>query len=482
MLRYRVLSRSARPDEATRDELRKLETALLEARRQGQTGQAYRALQKAITLMEGKTWTPALDFGCSLMLTPAFIVADPVKPLIIQIGQRYPTLAEPGASLSARVLLSRTAGGGVGRDLSPAVSLGIFTGFASDLVFEPFRFAVDLGPAEDGPYRLLVEVRNGDQVVQRLESPLHLVRDLDATRKAVLQRLDRIPGFDKVKASARYPFDLAHSLNLGRLTVPAYDFSAGLAKSMELLAAIESGKDPFAGNTGNLARHYYFSEADEIMPYRVYVPKLYDGSRSCPLIVALHGLGGTESTLLQQGGGILGKLAEERGWLVVAPLGYRRNGGYGRMLAAIADPQTARMTQLSEKDVINVLRLVREEYRVDPCRIYLLGHSMGGNGTWTLGARYAEIWAALAPIAGGGTNPGDVSLERLQEQHLPVIVVHGDADRVAPVEASRTMVARLKKLGVNHEYIEVAGGGHGDVVVPNLPRILEFFSRHSRTP
>jgi dipeptidyl aminopeptidase/acylaminoacyl peptidase len=88
----------------------------------------------------------------------------------------------------------------------------------------------------------------------------------------------------------------------------------------------------------------------------------------------------------------------------------------------------------------------------------------------------------LAPIAGGSTNPNDVSLERLKEQNVPVMVVHGDADRIAPVEASRNMVVQLKKLGVNHEYVEVAGAGHGDVVVPNLSRIVDFFSKQARTP
>jgi dipeptidyl aminopeptidase/acylaminoacyl peptidase len=64
---------------------------------------------------------------------------------------------------------------------------------------------------------------------------------------------------------------------------------------------------------------------------------------------------------------------------------------------------------------------------------------------------------------------------------VPVLCVHGDADRTAPVEASRAMVAELKKLGVEHEYIEVKGGTHGDVVAPNIPRIVDFFLRHRRS-
>jgi hypothetical protein len=39
----------------------------------------------------------------------------------------------------------------------------------------------------------------------------------------------------------------------------------------------------------------------------------------------------------------------------------------------------------------------------------------------------------------------------------------------------------MKKLGIEHKYIEVPGGGHSDVVAPNLPAAFEFFNTHKRT-
>jgi predicted peptidase len=139
------------------------------------------------------------------------------------------------------------------------------------------------------------------------------------------------------------------------------------------------------------------------------------------------------------------------------------------------------MTQLSETDVLNVLQRVRAQYRVDARRLYLMGHSMGSNGTWTLGSRHAQLWAALGPIAGGSSTPSAVPLANLKEHRVAVFCVHGDADRTAPVEASRAMVAELKSLGVEHEYVEVPGGTHGNVVGPNIPRIVDYFLRHQRT-
>ena len=56
------------------------------------------------------------------------------------------------------------------------------------------------------------------------------------------------------------------------------------------------------------------------------------------------------------------------------------------------------------------------------------------------------------------------------------IMVHGDADPTVNVSGSRTMVAALKKLGADVTYLEVVGGNHTDVVVPNLPLAFEFLA------
>ena len=63
------------------------------------------------------------------------------------------------------------------------------------------------------------------------------------------------------------------------------------------------------------------------------------------------------------------------------------------------DSDPTNISELSEKDVLNVLEIVRKEYTIDPARIYLLGHSMGGGGTIHLATKYPDLWAAAAPIA-----------------------------------------------------------------------------------
>ncbi len=75
----------------------------------------------------------------------------------------------------------------------------------------------------------------------------------------------------------------------------------------------------------------------------------------------------------------------------------------------------ANLNELSEKDVMNVLDIVRKDYNIDENRIYLMGHSMGGAGTLHLGVKYGSIWAALAPIAPAAFGLEPESLEKINE-------------------------------------------------------------------
>ncbi len=130
--------------------------------------------------------------------------------------------------------------------------------------------------------------------------------------------------------------------------------------------------------------------------------------------------------------------------------------------------------ELSEKDVMNVLEIVRKDFNVDDKRIYLIGHSMGGAGTWHLGTKYPDMWAGLAPIAPAAFGqPKD--LDKLK--NIPVIVVQGDADTVVKPEGTRHWVEKLKDLNITHEYLEIAGADHGSVIGKGMPQIFEFFEK-----
>ncbi len=268
-----------------------------------------------------------------------------------------------------------------------------------------------------------------------------------------------------------YPVDRIHNIDLGRIEMGAFDLPKELASAEQVLADAKSGKDPFTSRTGDFKRHYYLKAAGEVMPYHLYVPATYTPGHVYPLIVALHGLGANEDSMLAPLYGI-SKLAEQHGYIVAAPLGYRVDAGYGAFRPA---GQANRRADLSEQDVLEVIQLVKQQYKIDENRIYLMGHSMGAYGTWALGAAHPEIWAALGPISGGG-NPATV--EKMKA--IPEIVVHGDADDVVPVANSRNMVEAMKKLGVDVKYIEVPGGNHINVAGSNMAAIFDFFDAHKK--
>jgi poly(3-hydroxybutyrate) depolymerase len=221
---------------------------------------------------------------------------------------------------------------------------------------------------------------------------------------------------------------------------------------------------------------YEFKDAGKDMEYALFVPSGYDKAKKWPLMVALHGLGSNPHQIIRYPG--LTDLAEKHGYVVAAPMGYNERGWYGAgnpLKKKDGDP--ANLSELSEKDVLNVLGIVRKEYSIDPDRIYLMGHSMGGGGTFHIGIKYPEIWAALAPIAPAVYRPVS-DLEKIK--HIPVIMVQGDKDNLVRVERVRPFAEQMKKLGMTHEYIEIVGGDHITVAYRNLPQIFAFFDKHKR--
>ncbi len=133
-----------------------------------------------------------------------------------------------------------------------------------------------------------------------------------------------------------------------------------------------------------------------------------------------------------------------------------------------------RPSELSERDVMNVLELTLEEFNVDRDRVYLSGHSMGGRGTMHFAVKYPDLWAALGPVAGWARSPDALSAIT----HIPVILVHGENDFVVSAEDSRTLVAKMAELGMTYRYIEIPGGDHMSIIDSdrdNVQAIFDFF-------
>jgi predicted peptidase len=280
--------------------------------------------------------------------------------------------------------------------------------------------------------------------------------------------------------------------------------------STAVLAQPGQGRNGFGLDPRAESRTYHFADTDEDMPYCVFVSSRVSRDRPAPLIISLHGLGAGPQIMCNT---TAVDLAEEGGYILAAPMGCNEGGWYGSPVlrrprpgtsdteAAASDgkchpgsggfgrggggrSQPDNLAELSEKDVMNVLAIMRDEFNVDGERIYLTGHSMGGAGTYFLGSKHADLWAAIAPVA-----PAAFAMMENRVQHLrplkdagvPIMVVHGDADEAVPVATSRdNWVPSMKELGIEHEYVELPGVTHGPVITQSQAYIYEFFAKHSK--
>ncbi len=306
--------------------------------------------------------------------------------------------------------------------------------------------------------------------------------DIAARRITVEQRLGRIKGHDSAKATVRWPYDVGRLVKAG-LRRPGtndfglredgtqtFDFEKEVRESSALLTALEAGRDPLLRARGDNERHYQFREADEIMPYRLYVPTTWDGHSRLRMLLVLHGATRDHDFYFDRDGGILPKLAESRGWLVVCPMGYRPNAGYNA-------GTPGRDGRLSEQDVLNVLDLVTHEYPVDRGHMYLFGHSAGGTGGWYMGGKYPEKFAGLA-ISAAGTRSDGLPFDKFKGKALMVIV--GSNDSSGTVALARQMGAALALHGLDREFLEIDGATHATIVALALPKVFDLFDRHSR--
>ncbi|MFM7319870.1 MAG: dienelactone hydrolase family protein [Isosphaeraceae bacterium] len=189
-----------------------------------------------------------------------------------------------------------------------------------------------------------------------------------------------------------------------------------------------------------------FKNADgKVLPYRIMLPEGYkaDDKTEYPLVLFLHGAGergNDNAKQLVHGAGEFAKPANRQKYpaIVVAP----------------QCPSGSFWTR-EDKNLMGLLDSVRKDYRIDARRIYVTGLSMGGFGTWSLIAATPTLFAAAAPICGGGSTESAGKLV-----NLPIWVFHGDADTVVKPDLSRNMVKAIEKAGGKPKYTEYAGVGH----------------------
>jgi pimeloyl-ACP methyl ester carboxylesterase len=223
---------------------------------------------------------------------------------------------------------------------------------------------------------------------------------------------------------------------------------------------------------------YHLPEANADMPYTLFIPTTWDAKKPSPLIVDLHGLNITPLQQILFDGTT--DFAERFGFIVLAPMGYSVTGGWGgRNGQPVANTQHT-TSELSEIDAMSALKLMREKFNIDSDRIFLMGHSLGGWGTWYLGQKYNDIWAGIAPISGAFGIPAGTA-ERYKS--IPTLIMHGAKDSIVSVNTSRRAVLALQAAGAPHIYLEFPNLDHEFWIrrgADHMERVFLFFSMLSK--
>jgi len=169
---------------------------------------------------------------------------------------------------------------------------------------------------------------------------------------------------------------------------------------------------------------------NKVIRYAVYVPEHYDRDKAWPAIVFLNGSGqvGTDGTKQLRSEFALQVKAHPNKWpfVIIFP---QKQDAHTRWWG-------------EDAMVIAILRRTAVDYHIDMSRIYLTGHSLGGQGTWSIAANHPDLFAAIAPVSGRAHLAAARNLSA-----MPVWAFHGADDRTIPATETEKMAARLNKLG-----------------------------------
>lgn len=221
-------------------------------------------------------------------------------------------------------------------------------------------------------------------------------------------------------------------------TLPESDVPAArwVAEAEAILEVLREGKDYFTPERSGDHRVTVPTgeKGKTLTPCRLFVPEKLDPKKPVPLVVAMHGAGGSENLFFEgYGNGHVVKLCKERGWLLVSP---RAGLGFG---LSPAPP------------VGEIIDVLAKRYPVDAKRVFIVGHSMGASMTVDAVQKYPGKFAAAACLGGGGRVRDEKAFEG-----LPVFVGVGDKDfAVRTAKGLQTALEKTKAKVTFKEYPDV---------------------------
>ena len=174
-------------------------------------------------------------------------------------------------------------------------------------------------------------------------------------------------------------------------------------------------------------------------------PIKFDSAKKYPVILSLHGAGGKGTNNRKQLKDWNRQLADPK----------RRN----QFPCYVVAPQAPGLWNEEQLKIIQ--KIIAELPSVDLDRIYIMGHSMGGHGTYIYIQLAPKYFAAAAPSAGSGLKRTEEFIDPEKIKDTPIWAFHGDKDRVCPYEKQLKVFNALKKLNGNMKLTTWRGDNHG---------------------
>ncbi|HYO08238.1 MAG TPA: prolyl oligopeptidase family serine peptidase [Tepidisphaeraceae bacterium] len=196
----------------------------------------------------------------------------------------------------------------------------------------------------------------------------------------------------------------------------------------------------FPKGRGFLVRTAYADR--ELHRFVVFLPKNYDPRFKYPTVLFLHGL-------FEGGDDVTKPLAVGLGPEIA------RDPAAWPFITIFPQSKGTWKGDANDRMVMACLAETARQFSIDRERIILAGLSYGGLGTWQIGARHADVFAALVPVGGFSDQGSAAPLKR-----TPVWAFHYSGDIIVPVRHAREMVAELRQIGGNARLTEYAGMGH----------------------
>jgi pimeloyl-ACP methyl ester carboxylesterase len=225
-------------------------------------------------------------------------------------------------------------------------------------------------------------------------------------------------------------------------------------------------KNPGMRITG-LQQRAYLSDIDgSCQPYSVYVPSSYDKRKKYSLLICLHGFDGNEYDAANNVAE-----ADPQDFIIAGTFGRGDVGYFG----------------IGERDVLDVMNIMKKNFNIDNDSVYITGWSMGGFGTWRFGQLLTDNFAAMASFCGW---TGEDCLDSMV--NLPVLIVHGTEDTVVPMMLDESAAKDLHLMGYDVRFDIVEGAGHSvwqswlKSAFPGRKdspeKLLDYFRKYRRNP